>query len=129
MHISLAKAAGVQIIVTSTYRDFLAQDALYAIGRTTDMNRRPVTNARAGESWHNYRCAWDVVPVVNGKAVWDAKDPLWQEVIEWGEKAGAEAGAHWKTFPDLPHFQVKPNKDLTLLEARRRFDALGTIFI
>lgn len=128
-HIRLAKAAGVELVVTSTYRDYLAQDALYAIGRTVELNRRPVTNAKAGESWHNFKCAWDVVPIIGGKCVWDGSDPVWTEVIAWGKQAGAEAGAEWVTFPDRPHFQVRPSSLLTIHAARERFEALGTLWI
>lgn len=83
-HVALCKQRGIEIIVTSTWRDYEAQEQLYAIGRTTDKDRKPVTNARAGQSFHNFRVAWDVVPVINGKAVWDSKDPVWEQVIRAG---------------------------------------------
>ena len=130
-HIVACANRGIEIIVTSTYRDGESQEQLWQIGRLPDDTRKHVTNARAGHSWHNFRCAWDVVPVVAGKAVWDAKDPAWQLVIEAGLAVGAEAGARWKTFPDLPHFQVRPREGETfieLAEANTRFTANGTIF-
>ena len=129
--IRLCHEAGIELLVTSTYRDHEAQDALYAIGRTVELSRKPVTNARAGKSWHNYRNAWDVVPLIGGKAVWDAKDPVWRQVIEFGKKAGAEAGAEWKTFPDLPHFQVRPKRGtafITLDDAAALWAQDGTLF-
>jgi len=130
-HLALCHAAGIELIVTSTYRDYASQDELFAIGRTVQLERKPVTKAKAGKSWHNYRAAYDVVPIVSGKPVWNSRDPLWKEVVRLGKQAGAEAGADWKTFPDLPHFQYTPTlagKHITLLEARTRFDSLGTIF-
>lgn len=130
-HLSLCHAAGIELIVTSTYRDYAAQEYLYSIGRTIEKERRKVTNAKAGKSWHNYRVAYDVVPIVSGKPVWNARDPIWQEVVKLGKQAGAEAGADWKTFPDLPHFQKTPTMNgapITLAEARTRFDSEGTIF-
>jgi len=39
--------------------------------------------------------AWDVVPLVGGKCVWDEKNPLWKDVIGFGKQAGAQAGADW----------------------------------
>ena len=123
--------AGIELLITSTYRDYLAQDALYAIGRSVQPERRPVTNARAGQSWHNFRAAWDVVPLVGGKCVWDERDPLWKEVVRIGKECGAEAGADWPLFRDLPHFQFLPKLRqgvLSLAEARNRFDEHGTIF-
>ena len=83
--LAAAKAQGIDLLVTSTYRDNTSQDALYAQGRTAP--GKIVTNARAGQSFHNYRCAVDVVPIKNGKPVWDAKDPVWQEVGELGKAA------------------------------------------
>lgn len=130
-HIAACANRGIEIIVTSTYRDAESQEQLWKIGREPGDTRKRVTNARAGHSWHNFRCAYDVVPVIQGKAVWNAKDPVWQEVVEAGIAVGAEAGARWKTFPDLPHFQVRPKAGddfIDLVEASRRFEATGTIF-
>lgn len=129
-HVALCHQAGIELIVTSTWRDFESQAALYDIGRNGDP-RRTVTNAKPGQSWHNFKAAWDVVPLVHGKPVWDAADPLWKEVIAIGIEAGAEAGAHWKTFPDLPHFQALPQldgKSIDLETAMERFRDVGTIF-
>lgn len=130
-HLARCRHAGIELIVTSTWRDFEAQEALYAIGRTVHPERRCVTNAKAGHSWHNFKVAWDVVPLINGKAIWDERDPLWKEVVQMGKDAGAEAGADWPTFKDLPHFQIRPTISglhISLDEARDRFVAAGTIF-
>lgn len=130
-HILACHRAGIELLVTSTYRNYLAQDAVYAIGRTVDKEKRPVTKAKAGQSFHNFRAAYDVVPLVGGKPVWDAKDPIWKEVVRLGKQAGAQAGADWPTFPDLPHFEVRPTIEglhIATHEARARFDEHGTIF-
>ena len=131
-HIDLCRALGIELLLTSTWRDFEAQDALYAIGRTRDVKRKPVTQAKGGKSWHNYKVAWDVVPIVGGKPVWDALDRRWDDVVLCGIQAGAEAGAHWKQFPDMPHFQVipgRPTQALSFEEAQSRFTANGSIFL
>jgi peptidoglycan L-alanyl-D-glutamate endopeptidase CwlK len=60
---------GIDVLITSTYRDAESQNALYAQGRTTPGKK--VTNAKAGQSWHNWYCAFDFVPIVNGKAQWN----------------------------------------------------------
>ena len=57
---------GIDVLITSTYRDLESQAAIYAQGRTTPGKK--VTNAKPGQSWHNWRVAFDFVPVVNGKA-------------------------------------------------------------
>lgn len=128
-HVELCDAAGIELLVTSTYRDAESQDDLYAIGRTKDMGRKPVTKAKGGQSYHNFRVAWDVVPLVGGKAQWNS--PLWKEIIALGKQAGAESGAEWKTFPDRPHFQMRKRGDgslITLIEAKGLFDQRGSIF-
>ena len=100
--IAAAKAKGIDLLVTSTYRDNESQDALYAQGRTTPGNI--VTRAKAGQSWHNWRCALDVVPLVNGKAIWDDQ-AMWKQVGEIGKSCGLEWAGDWVTFKEFPHFQ------------------------
>jgi len=100
--IDAAKAKGIDLLVTSTYRDNESQAALFAQGRTTP--GKVVTNAKPGQSWHNWRCALDVVPLVNGKAVWD-DNALWLQVGKIGKAAGLEWAGDWTTFKEFPHFQ------------------------
>jgi len=109
-----ADEAGIDLLVTSTYRDNASQDALYAQGRTKP--GRIVTNAKAGQSFHNYRCAVDVVPVRNGKPVWDSKDPVWQTVGRLGKAAGLEWAGDWKRFKEFPHFQYTGGLTLAQLQ-------------
>ena len=108
------KAEGIDLLVTSTYRDNASQDALYAQGRTAP--GRIVTNARSGQSYHNYRCAVDVVPIRNGKAIWNAKDPVWQRIGALGKAAGLEWAGDWKRFKEFPHFQYTAGLTLAQLQ-------------
>ena len=94
--------AGVDVIITSTYRDDESQNALYAQGRTAP--GRKVTNVEGGHSFHNYKVAFDFVPVVNGKAIWDDQD-LWKRCGDIAKQVGLEWGGSWNTFPDAPHCQ------------------------
>jgi len=111
--IAAAKAKGIDLLVTSTYRDSESQDALYAQGRTTPGNI--VTRAKAGQSWHNWRCALDVVPLVNGKAIWDDQ-AVWKQVGEIGKSCGLEWAGDWKTFKEFPHFQYTGGLTLAQLQ-------------
>ena len=98
--------AGIDILITSTYRDFESQNALYAQGRTKPGNK--VTNARGGESWHNYKLAFDVVPLRGGKPVWNTSGAdlsLWQQVGSIGESVGLEWAGRWVKFKEFAHFQ------------------------
>jgi peptidoglycan L-alanyl-D-glutamate endopeptidase CwlK len=110
-----AKAAGIDLLVTSTYRDNASQTALYAQGRTAP--GKIVTYAKAGQSWHNHRCAVDVVPIVAGKPVWDTKNPVWQKVGKLGKAAGLEWAGDWKRFKEYPHFQYTGGLTLAQLQA------------
>ena len=112
--IAACKAEGIDLLVTSTYRDNASQEALYAQGRTAP--GRIVTNARSGQSYHNYRCAVDVVPIRNGKAIWDAKDPVWQRIGALGKAAGLEWAGDWKRFKEFPHFQYTAGLTLAQLQ-------------
>ncbi len=105
---------GIDVLITSTYRDAASQDALYAQGRTVPGNK--VTNARAGQSWHNWRCAFDFVPIVNGKAQWgDASTFVRCGVI--AESVGLEWAGRWKTFKELAHCQYTGGLTLAELQS------------
>lgn len=93
---------GIDVLITSTYRDNEAQDALYAQGRTKPGNK--VTNAKAGQSMHNWRVAFDFVPIVNGKAQWN--DPaLFRRCGIIAEQCGLEWAGRWKRFFEMAHCQ------------------------
>lgn len=99
--------------ITQGLRTFAEQDALYQQGRTKPGKK--VTNAKAGQSIHNYGFAVDICLIINGKiASWDTtKDWDNDQVADWYEcvkifaKHGWEWGGNWKTFKDLPHFDKR----------------------
>jgi peptidoglycan L-alanyl-D-glutamate endopeptidase CwlK len=96
------EAQGIDVIITSTYRDSESQEALYAQGRTAP--GKCVTNVRGGFSYHNWRVAFDFVPCVNGKCVWNDND-LWERCGTIAEECGLEWGGRWTKFVDKPHCQ------------------------
>ena len=100
--VNRCKAQGIDVIITSTYRDGEAQDKLYAQGRTEPGKK--VTNAKAGQSFHNWRVAFDFVPIVGGKAVW-SDDALWTKCGEIAEGVGLEWAGRWKKFNETAHCQ------------------------
>lgn len=112
----------IDILITSTYRDGESQNALYAQGRTKPGNI--VTNAKAGQSWHNWKCALDVVPLRNGKPVWGTlgKDlELWNKVGAIGESVGLEWAGRWKRMREFPHFQFTGGLTLADFQAGKTF--------
>lgn len=104
---------GIDILVTSTYRDAESQAALYAQGRTASGNI--VTNAKPGESYHNYRVAFDFVPLVNGKPQWN-DTRLFERCGAIGEACGLEWAGRWKSFKELAHMQA-PGLSIAALKA------------
>lgn len=115
------KEDGLDVLVTSTYRSAARQQQIYNQGRTTP--GIIVSGSKPGFSMHNFRCALDVVPLRDKKAVWDNRKPenlaLWKRVGEHGKAAGLEWGGDWKRFVDMPHFQY--TSGLTLAQTRLKY--------
>jgi peptidoglycan L-alanyl-D-glutamate endopeptidase CwlK len=93
-----------------TFRSVEEQNKLYAKGRL-NKKEKIVTNAKGGQSFHNYGLAIDIVLIVNDVATWERgrdfdKDgqPDWMEVVSIFKKYGWEWGGDWG-FKDYPHFQ------------------------
>jgi len=101
-HRNLCAKHNLFFIVTSTYRSIEDQNKIYAQGRTTPGSI--VTNAKGGQSFHNWKVAYDVAPIVGGKVVWD--DALLSAIGYYGQQVGLEWGGSWKGFKDNPHFQL-----------------------
>src|SRR5687768_11302965 len=94
----------IQIEVVQGLRTIAEQNALYAQGRT-----KPgpiVTQAKGGQSNHNYGLAVDVCPFVNGKPQWNAPIEIWTKIGRLAESYGLEWGGSWKKFIDKPHIQI-----------------------
>ena len=112
--IAACKKQGIYVLITSTYRDYESQNALYAQGRTKAGRR--VTNAKGGQSWHNFKCAFDFVPMVNGKAQWNDLRTF-RKCGEIAESVGLEWAGRWKSFPEMAHCQYTGGKTLAQLRA------------
>ena len=103
--IFLCAEAGIDVIITATRRTMEEQAALYAQGRTKSGPR--VTNAAPGQSWHNWGCAFDFVPIKNGKADWN-------NIMTFGkcgkiaESVGLEWGGRWRCCPMRPALMRSP---------------------
>ena len=100
-----------KVRIAQGLRTFAEQDALYAQGRTKPGKK--VTNAKGGQSIHNYGLAVDIVLILDGKtASWDEKSDFdrdqqsdWIEVVIEFKRAGFSWGGDWRTFKDMPHFE------------------------
>lgn len=112
--IARCELVGISVLIYCTLRDGAEQDALYAIGRTKPGDI--VTNARAGESWHQFRCAFDFVPMVAGKPQWKNAS-LYAKCGAIGEEIGFEWAGRWSgKMKETAHMQFRGG--LTLAQAR-----------
>ena len=112
--VNRCKAQGIDVIITSTYRDAESQNALYAQGRT--LPGKKVTNAKAGQSYHNWRVAFDFCPIVNGKCQW-GDDALWTKCGEIAEGIGLEWAGRWTKFRETAHCQFTGGLSLADFQA------------
>ena len=126
-----------------TLRTFAEQDALYAQGRTKAGSK--VTNAKGGQSYHNYGLAIDIVLLIdkdkNGSfetASWATNEDFdgdksadWMEIVAIFKRYGYEAGIDWH-FKDAPHFQKtfgKSINELLYLHTNNKVDKNGFVLI
>ena len=99
-----------KVRIAQGLRTFAEQDALYAQGRTK--TGKKVTNAKGGQSVHNFGFAVDIVLIIDGKeASWDTKKEWdgdkvadWDECVKVFTKYGWSWGGSWASFKDMPHF-------------------------
>jgi hypothetical protein len=101
----------IKLRVAQALRTIQEQDALYAQGRS-----KPgiiVTNAKGGESKHNFGKAIDVY-MVNCDGTIDLNNRVPDKVAKIGKEEGLEWGGDWtkknkkgKVFKDYPHFEIK----------------------
>jgi peptidoglycan LD-endopeptidase CwlK len=123
---------------TSTYRSYAEQDALFAQGRTRLFDAKGnrlgvVTNARGGQSYHNFGLAIDFcllirTPTSNGRFVqasWNTRNdfdadgvPDWMEIVKIFKDAGFEWGGDFKSIKDMPHVQFTYGHSVTILRER-----------
>ena len=124
--INRCRVAGIEVIITSTYRCVARQNQLFAQGRTvlTDSQGNPlriVTNARGGQSWHNWRCAFDIAPLLPGtrQIDWSGGNPQWRQCGEIWEAMGGEWGGRWTNPVDMPHMQFTGGLRISDFQAGR----------
>jgi len=129
------KEQGVDLLVYCTYRSFEDQAKLYRQSRThgnivlkasqlsangfpflseTLLGVEPqygknVTNSAPGESWHQYKEAFDAVPLLNGNELWEyeGNEKYWDIYINTISKCGMVSGKSWG---DSPHCQLRPGR-------------------
>lgn len=112
--IALCANLGMDVRVVQGLRTFDEQTKLYnqprdgkdndGDGRVDEKDEK-VTNAKAGESNHNYGLAGDLCPFRNNKPDWNDLQGF-AVIAREAKRVGLESGADWK-FKDRPHVQLR----------------------
>ncbi|MFY8170715.1 MAG: M15 family metallopeptidase [Candidatus Fonsibacter sp.] len=95
---------GVRLRFAYVYRSIDEQNKLFA-------QRPKVTNAKGGQSIHNYGMAFDIVILKdkdNNGTFETASfeiDKHWLTVVKFFKSKGWTWGGDWKSFKDAPHFE------------------------
>lgn len=118
---------GIKLRITQGLRSFAQQNELYAQGRSqiqlslvglSFVTAKPtlprVTNAKGGDSYHNYGLAVDLVNMINGTPDWNYDMEL---LLPIATKYGIDWGGLWKSIKDRPHFQIIFGKSIGQLLA------------
>lgn len=107
--IKRAYKEGIYVQISEGFRSNARQNELYAQGRTKPGNI--VTNARAGQSNHNYGIAVDFFLVSSdGKTANWTVNKDWRRVAQIGKSLGFQWGGDWTSFKDYPHLEMKELK-------------------
>lgn len=107
-----AAKKGITVVITDGFRSAADQDQLYKKGRA--VSGSIVTNAKGGESYHNYGLAVDfALKTSSGQVIWDMEydgnknsKPDWYEVVDLAKNLGFTWGGDWVKFKDYPHLQM-----------------------
>ncbi|MEL7487490.1 MAG: M15 family metallopeptidase [Pseudomonadota bacterium] len=114
--------------IISGARSYAAQNRLYAKGRNGDPDPK-VTNARGGQSRHNFAIAWDIGLFEDGRYLTGAtqvETRAYRRVAEIVDLKGLEWGGDWSRFVDLPHYQLDTGNSLS--ETRALFE-MGRAYV
>lgn len=93
----------IPLVITMSYRSFEEQNKLYAQGRTKPGTK--VTNAKGGDSFHNYGLAFDCY-YLNDDGTPDLENPMTPEIGKIANDLGLDWGGDFANFKDYPHFQI-----------------------
>lgn len=99
-----ARGHGITMNIISGLRTDVEQDALYAKGRTRPGAR--VTNARGGQSAHNFGTAFDVGLFDGNRYV--STPSKYKAVGVLGVGLGLTWGGNWRSLKDQSHFELLP---------------------
>ena len=102
--ITRMKHMGINLAAVQCRRTIAEQNALYAKGRTAPGAK--VTNAKGGQSPHNFGLAVDLCPVGrNGNLWWTCPNALLKQLADQAKSLGLVPGYYFKSIHDPDHFE------------------------
>ncbi len=109
---------GIYVLFSDGYRSHAEQNALFAQGRTAP--GQVITNARGGQSMHNYGLALDMF--ITNKTGTSASWPVSElkKAAKIAKKVGFKWGGDWKSFPDYPHIEMTGGLKIAQLQAGQK---------
>lgn len=111
---------GLDVRIISGTRTYVEQDALFRKGRFGNPGPK-VTNARGGQSNHNFGLAWDIGLFEGGKYITAVKKYKELANLVMGVLPNLEWGGNWQSFQDVPHYQHRAIAD-SVSEVRKLFE-------
>lgn len=104
--LKIATGTGKDVRIISGTRTYAEQNQLYRQGRFGNPGQK-VTNAKGGQSNHNFGIAWDIGLFKSGAYVTDDTPYIKLAQVILPQMDNLEWGGQWITFPDYPHYQLK----------------------
>lgn len=95
------RADQLDVRIYTAFRSWAEEDRLFAQGRWAP--GAIVTNARGGDSYHNWGLAFDAAPYENGKISNNVEKFI--RMGHLGQQVGLQWGGTFKSLVDYPHFQ------------------------
>lgn len=124
--VECAYSEGITVQISAGYRSLEEQANLYGQGRVysykgknySNLAKTIVTNAKPGQSYHNYGLAIDffIVSEDGRRAIWTVNEK-WQRVAAIGKSLGFKWGGDWSSSKDYPHLEMTGGLSYTQLQA------------
>ncbi|MFJ7756333.1 peptidoglycan-binding protein [Peribacillus muralis] len=120
---------GIYVQISSGYRSMEEQAVLYGQSRFysyngknySNLDKPKVTQAKPGQSIHNYGYAIDYFLVSDdGKTALWTVNAKWRRVAAIGKELGFKWGGDWTGFKDNPHLEMTGGLSFAQLQAGKR---------
>jgi peptidoglycan L-alanyl-D-glutamate endopeptidase CwlK len=120
---------GIYVQISAGYRSMEEQAALYGQSRFysykgkdySNLAKPNVTNAKPGQSFHNFGLAVDFFLVTeDGKTALWMVNTKWRRVADIGKELGFKWGGDWSGFKDYPHLEMTGGLSYSQLQAGKR---------